>query len=736
MRRRDLGSTLALWFGLSLAFGACFGGNFVQGLPCERDTDCGPQLRCVKQGGEAEGLCGGPGDTGLCGNGLWDAGEVCDDGNIADGDDCTPVCRMPVCGDGFLAQGEECDDGNTADGDECTENCQRPSMCGNGVVEAGEECDDGNTAAKDACTPSCRLPVCGDGFGGPGEACDDGNDVGTDECTPMCSLPVCNDGFVNTADEACDDGNAVETDACTTICTLSPEAPTLELSLAQVKQFKFGWISTRGAEYYQLYERTEVGEEFVLVGDDIIGESFSLTVPLYFRVNASYKLKACNGLRCVESEVVDVAGSLTKAVGYIKASNTDEDDQFGSGMALSGDGNTLAVGAHQEASQAIGINNFPGDNSAPHAGAVYVFVRAGETWTQQAYVKASNTNALDKFGASVTLSEDGNTLAVGANGETSTATGINNGQDDNGAVYAGAVYVFTRKGETWSQQAYVKASNTNAFDEFGTSVALSGNGNTLAVGALGEASQATGIDTGQDDNSADHAGAVYVFTRMGETWSQQAYVKASNTDPGDEFGGSVALSGDGDTLAIGARKEASQAMGINTGQDDNSALWAGAAYVFVRTGEDWSEQAYVKASNASADSGFGASVALSVDGDTLAVGAPGHGVAYMFVRMGEIWSEQAAVSVDNVSVTLSGDGDTLAVGNGGGARLFVRTDEAWSPRADVQLPLPGAGGRWVALARDPLVLAISAPGESSAAKGVGGEQVDDSAPQSGAVYLY
>jgi riboflavin synthase alpha subunit len=140
-----------------------------------------------------------------------------------------------------------------------------------------------------------------------------------------------------------------------------------------------------------------------------------------------------------------------------------------------------------------------------------VFVRTDTTWTQQAYVKASNAGANDDFGASVALS--GNTLAVGAFDEASAATGVNpaTGQADSSASQAGAVYVFVRNGTTWTQQVYLKASNTRAYDHFGAAVALSGD--TLAVGAFGEASAAVGVNpgTGQADNSAGAAGAVYVF---------------------------------------------------------------------------------------------------------------------------------------------------------------------------------------------------------------------------------
>jgi hypothetical protein len=177
-----------------------------------------------------------------------------------------------------------------------------------------------------------------------------------------------------------------------------------------------------------------------------------------------------------------------------------------------------------------------------------VFTRdAAGVWSQQAYIKASNTETADGFGSSGDLS--GDTLVVAAQSEDSAATGINGDQNDNSASNAGAVYVFTRDAVgVWSQQAYVKASNTDSGDFFSGPAALSGD--TLVVAAHLEASAATGINGDQNDNSAGNAGAVYVFTRdAAAVWSQQAYIKASNTEAGDQLGRSVALSSD--TLVVG-----------------------------------------------------------------------------------------------------------------------------------------------------------------------------------------
>ncbi|HCE94016.1 MAG TPA: integrin [Acidovorax sp.] len=507
---------------------------------------------------------------------------------------------------------------------------------------------------------------------------------------------------------------------------------------------------------------------------------------LHTRLNATYRVQACNTAGCSALSPA-LAVDLTKAIGYFKASNTGAGDQFGYGVALSGDGNTLAVGVLLEDSNATGINGDQANDAASQAGAVYVFTRSGSTWSQQAYVKASNTQSGDRFGTSVALSGDGNTLAVGAHLEDSNATGINGDQANNSANNAGAVYVFTRIGSTWSQQAYVKASNTGADDHFGFSVALSDDGNTLAVGAYWEASNATGINGDQANNSASAAGAAYVFIRSGSTWSQQAYVKASNTQSGDLFGTSVALSRDGSTLAVGAYWEASNATGINGDQANNSASAAGAVYVFIRSGSTWSQQAYVKASNTQSGDLFGFSVALSSDGSTLAVGAfweasnttgingdqandaaSQAGAVYVFIRSGSTWSQQAYMKASNTqsgdrfgtSVALSGDGNILAVGgygeasnangiNGnqannsasaaGAAYVFIRSGSTWSQQAYVKASNTGANdyfGHSVALSGDGNTLAVGAISEASNATGINGNPADNSASNSGAVYVY
>jgi hypothetical protein len=314
-------------------------------------------------------------------------------------------------------------------------------------------------------------------------------------------------------------------------------------------------------------------------------------------------------------------GSAWAQEAYVKASNTGMTDAFGSAIALSGDGTTLAVGATAEDSSSSGINGEPTNNGAANTGAVYVFRNTSGAWAQEAYVKASNPHEFDEFGLAVALSNDGTTLAVSTTNEDSAANGVNGDEASNAARDSGAVYVFRRTTGTWAQEAYVKPSNPGDYDFFGCAVALSGSGDVLAVGANSEDSTTTGVNGAPTADLAMGSGAAYVFRRSDTTWAQEAYVKASNTDAGDEFGWRVALSSDGSALAVGAYRESSSAVGIGGNEADDTANHGGAAYVFRRSAGLWAQEAYVKASNTATSDWFGYDVALTADGTTLAVSA-------------------------------------------------------------------------------------------------------------------
>jgi cysteine-rich repeat protein len=475
--------------------------------------------------------------------------------------------------------------------------------------------------------------------------------------------------------------------------------------------------------------------------------------------------KVDNGEVCDDGNTANWDGcdnACTQSVfTYVKASNANPGDTLGASVAISADGSTLVVGAPQEASNATGVGGDQTNNAAKGAGAVYVYVRAGSAWTQQAYLKASNTGINDQFGFSVAVSADGSTIAVGATEEDSADPAD---PANNAAVDAGAVYMFARANGAWTQQAYVKETRPRSKDLFG--VAVAGDGKTLAVGAVGEDGSATGVN-GTPDTAAEGAGAAYVFTVNGGAWTQQAYVKASNTGAGDSFGISVALSNDGATLAVGADHEAS---GLVDNQGDNSASAAGAAYVFALAGGQWSQQAYVKTDSPQIGDRFGTSISLSGDGATLAVGAElaliGKGAAFVYARSGVAWSQSASLKPSNAgglfgnAIALSADGSRVAIGASnessnatgvggdpgntgallaGATYVFAAAGKSWNQQSYVKAFNTDAGdffGTSVSLSGDGGLLAVGAWLESSNATGINGNQVDNSANESGAVYIY
>ena len=271
----------------------------------------------------------------------------------------------------------------------------------------------------------------------------------------------------------------------------------------------------------------------------------------------------------------------------IQASDKATNDLFGYSVSISGDGNTAIAGALFE----------------EYGGSAYIFTRSGTTWTQQAKIQASDRQASDFFGSSVSMPSNGNTAIVGAMFE------------DTGGSSAGAAYIFTRSGTTWTQQVKIQASDKQASDNFGVSVAISDDGNTAIVGAYTE------------DTGGTNAGAAYIFTRSGTTWTQQAKIQASDKQASDFFGHSVAISSNGNTALVGAYND-------HTGSDRT-----GSAYIFTRSGTTWTQQARIQASDKQASDNFGWSVAISDDGNTTIAGAYNEdtggtdtGAAYIFEK--------------------------------------------------------------------------------------------------------
>ena len=546
-----------------------------------------------------------------------------------------------------------------------------------------------------------------------------------------------------------------------------------------IKTLKFAWDAISSATYYRLRSNPDGGSGFpdlstrgVVVSPNstnISQTSAQALVSLHRYIpnvtNPQYGVDSCDATSCGTSFRHDTVtlnkAQLDSMIGRLLASNAGGDDRFGSAISLSGDGNTLAVGASNEDSNGAGINGEQGNNILGVSGAVYLFRRNGGVWTQQAYIKASNSAANAQFGQSVSLSDDGHTLAVGADSEPGTATGVDASQSSAIGEGIGAAYVFRFSTNTnaWTQQSYIKASNAGTNDNFGQSVSLSNDGNTLAVGA--------NLEDGSTNNSTD-TGAVYVFRFSSSTWAEQAYLKASNPGTIDQFGNEVNLSGDGNTLAVGAHDEDGSSTGVN-GADSDTARDSGAAYVFrfSTNTNTWVHQAYFKPSNFGTLAGiaFGRSVSLSDDGNTLAVGAnsedsdgtrgsdgslnynnfsPDSGAAYVFrfSTNTNTWANQSYLKASNTlsnadfgsSVSLSGDGNALAVGaqvrrgivgqigglagpentltNSGAAYVFEYGNGSWVQQAYIRASDPVIGalfGRSVSLSSDGQTLAVGAP---------------------------
>jgi predicted amidohydrolase len=330
---------------------------------------------------------------------------------------------------------------------------------------------------------------------------------------------------------------------------------------------------------------------------------------------------------------------LTKET-KLTASDPQTNQDFGVAVSVSGD--TAVVGA---------------DLSGSFSGAAYVFVRSAGIWHQQQKLTASDPGVLKEFGRSVAVS--GDTAVIGSPGDSDAGT------------FSGAAYVFVRSGGVWNLQQKLTASDASALDEFGWSVAVSGD--TVVVGSP------------NDDHAGNDSGAAYVFVRSGSIWHLQQKLLASNAAANDEFGLSVAVSGD--TVVVGCPRS-----------DESGALFdSGSADVFVRKEGVWSQQQQLTADDVERGVLFGASVAVS--GDLVAVGSPlsddagfRSGSAYVFARHGGIWIQQQklmasdAAADDEFGYSVGISSETTVIGTpfahnaGGGSGLayvFALREGVW-----------------------------------------------------------
>ncbi len=370
------------------------------------------------------------------------------------------------------------------------------------------------------------------------------------------------------------------------------------------------------------------------------------------------------------------------------AANGKAGDNLGNAVAISGD--TAVIGA------------FNDDQQATNAGAAYVFVRQAGVWTQEAKLVAADAAMNASFGQSVAIS--GTTLLIGAY------------NDDDKGLGSGSAYVFVRQGGVWNQQAKLVAADGAAFDSFGLSVTL--DGDTAAIGAP------------YGDGAVVDSGTAYVFDRNGGTWTQRAKIAPSDGLAYDDFGASVTLASG--TLLIGADSH------------DVNAMDSGAAYVYVGAANTWTLEAKIAPNDGAASDYFGWASALS--GNTALIGAYGDddkgadaGSAYVYVRNGGVWTQQAKLQANDgstgdvygVSVALSGDraivgatfDDTKGV-NSGSAYVYQRNGVSWTETAKI-VPNDGAATDW-------FTSSVSLSNDTAL---IGARNDDDKGVDSGSAYV-
>jgi len=548
---------------------------------------------------------------------------------------------------------------------------------------------------------------------------------------------------------------------------IDPPGPTAVSVGADTKQLIFSWSAVPSATYYRLMENPDGHSGFTQTGDDIPAGTLSVTkhiaVHMHDWVNALYMVQACNDVGCTNSTEVSATGLLLDSIGFFKASPGEHSSHFGKSVALSADGNTLAVGASGDSSSAKGVGGDPNDNSAVSSGAAYVFRLDKAGWRQSAYIKASNTEAHDGFGMTIALSADGNTLAVGAHREASDARGINGDQENNLSFSSGAVYLFRFADNVWSQEAYIKASNSDPYDRFSDSLALSADGNTLAVGMSLEDSSATGVNGDQMDNSINNPGAAYVFSFDGFQWTQAAYIKASNTGKDDRFGSNLALNNQGTILAVGATGEDSDATGVggDQGDGDDDSAGSGAVYVFGFDSTGWLQQAYIKSTTQYKGTsqnwreGFGEEIELNGDGHVLAVGSWRVSAVYLLRFDGTGWHHDSYIeSPDDLplhfgrGVLLTDQGDIL-IANGNPVRVFGNDGANWTILSRTNWPelellgCPMYGGPTAAISADGATYVNVGSGNRLGTSGIGSgrdycqsDPIDISPDNSGIVFVF
>lgn len=551
-----------------------------------------------------------------------------------------------------------------------------------------------------------------------------------------------------------------------------PAHTAFRVSAQAIKTLQFQWDAWSEAERYRLFEDADgpgaaQGEtpiaELPAAQQGFVLEDISL--PL--RVNARYRLQACKGSACVDLAQAGIDG-IDRGIGYFKASNPAPTDVFGEGLALSADGQMLAVGAPQEDGLNEGIGSTPlrGGEHA-NVGAVYVFRRGSTGWEQEAYLKPARSLPSAQFGTRVALARHagGYTLLATSPGDASGGAGVD---APPGATPrrdgSGAVYVFERDAQgQWTQAHFIKPQAPEVGGYFGGSASLSADGQWASVG--------------QPYTAA--GGSVLLYRREGSGWVFQQELHSSSTTSYEAFGETLQLDPDGNTLVVGAASEDVSGDADPPGTSATPA--AGAVYVFRRdANQHWQQAARLKAPERRANGYFGYPVALSAGGTAIVVGEPGNSNGgatpmeervHVFRQEGAAWVRETLLTSPlpqakggfGSRLALAADGSTLAIANPwedsrgsglsaapvldaqaqhletGSVYLYRRAAAGpWSAPVPIKAPNNGRQFKFgwsLALSANGGTLAVHGK-DASQASGVGGDPNGSSAYQAGAVYLY
>jgi hypothetical protein len=509
-----------------------------------------------------------------------------------------------------------------------------------------------------------------------------------------------------------------------------PAAPQVTLG-ADLKLLRFDWEPVAGATFYQLRISPTGSSVYRPLGETIPASITQVEVPIAVHlqdwVRTRYIVAACNSAGCTNSAALNPRSLMLDTIGYLKASNTDPGDEFGHTVTLSADGYTLAVGAFLESSNASGVNGDQTNNSSPNSGAVYIFRRRGNSWQQEAYLKAGVNESEQSFGndwwfgfRAQALSADGSILAVSASRQT-----VGSVPD------AGAVYVFRRVQNAWSLMATLHAPQPSIEDFFGTSVDMSLDGRTLKINS---ASPYGDLDIPQF--------RTHIFVRPASTWRHSVTLVPSI--PNDECY-STRLSADGQTIVSSCVTRATNSPHIVTTK---------------RVGDAWVHVSVLPTSVAFYQ--LRQPIALNTDATVMALSEGfDSGLVGIYRWASGAWVRETGINRPGWDLAFNSEGNMLGIGlftaleSGpgispitmpgtaelGAVYVYQRnvTTNTWALRNVVKSANPGYHdffGRSISFSASGRTLAVGAPRENSNATGIDGVRNNEDAPNAGAAYLY